>query len=289
MLHMKLSGIVGLLLIFSSCIKNNPNPAWIEVAVWNLEANPLLSGEEGELNHNFTDAYITVGGKIMGIFELPCKIPVLMDGSQYIEIYPVIRKNGISATKGIYPFCQPFTMTADLVKNETLQISPKTRYFTSSEFAFIEDFESASLKFETDGISNASLQQVLHTDPGKSGNCGHISLNATDSLWLGYTHDQMVLPKGGREVYLEIEYKMTNTLLTGVLAISPGSVKNHDNIQLNAQEASVATWRKAYIELKEIVSFSLETEYFEQYLKAVLDPGKSSADIYIDNIKVIHF
>lgn len=290
MLHMKLTGLFGLLLIFSSCIKNNPKPVWLEIDQWKLEANPLLSGAEGELNHNFTDAYISIGGKVIGMFELPIKIPVLLEGSQEIQIYPVVRNNGIAATKKLYPFCEAHKLTTTLVKGETIHISPVTRYSFATDFAWVEDFESAGIKFTTDPTSNATIVQVQHTDPGKTGNCGHVALTLSDSIWTGYTHDGMNLPIGGAEVYLEIEYKITNNLLTGVLGITlPGTTKINPNIQLNAQDPAVATWRKIYIDLKEIVSSSTTANYFEQYLQAVIDPGKTSSDIYIDNIKVIHF
>jgi hypothetical protein len=100
----------------------------------------------------------------------------------------------------------------------------------------------------------------------------------------------MVLPQGSAEVYLEIEYKTTNNVLTGVLGITlPGTNKINPNIQLNAQSASDVTWKKIYIDLKEIISSSTTADYFEQYLQAQIDPGKSSSDIYIDNYKIIHF
>lgn len=289
MLHMKLTGLFGLLLfLFSSCIKNNPKPAWIQIDAWKLEANPVLSGEEGELNHNFTDAYVYVGGKTMGIFELPIKLPVLLEGTMEIQVYPVVRNNGIAATKKMYPFCEPHKVTANLVKGETIHIVPVTRYSTATHFAWTEDFESAGIKFTTDPTSKASIEQILHTDAGKTGHCGHVALTLSDSVWTGYSHAQLNLPKGGTEVYLEVEYKVTNNLLTGVIGVSSGSKKINPFIQLNAQAPADATWKKIYLDLKEIVSSSTTADYFEHYLQAVIDPGKTSSNVYIDNIKVIH-
>ena len=42
-----------------------------------------------------------------GIFEVPFKIPILKSGSVSIKVYPVVKNNGISATKKIYPFLTP--------------------------------------------------------------------------------------------------------------------------------------------------------------------------------------
>ena len=56
--------------ILSSCIKNNPDPVWLEVHEWTLESNSELSTLEGELTHNFTEAWVFVDDKIVGVFEL---------------------------------------------------------------------------------------------------------------------------------------------------------------------------------------------------------------------------
>ena len=52
--------------ILSSCIKNNPDPFWLEVNEWTLEANSDLQLAEGELTHNFTEAWVYVDDKIIG-------------------------------------------------------------------------------------------------------------------------------------------------------------------------------------------------------------------------------
>lgn len=288
---MKFFWFIGLLFIFSSCIKNNPTPSWISIEKWQLEANILLSGAEGELTHNFTDAFVYVDDKLIGVFELPIKIPVLITGeNKKIMVYPAVRNNGIAATKKLYPFCEPHIIYSNLIAGETVTINPKTRYYSVCDFAWTEDFESAGIKITTDmTTSNATIEQVMHTDPGKTGNCGHIALTLSDSLWTGYSNDQLQLPIGGAEVYLEIDYKNSNNLLTGVLGISAGSTKINPNIQLNQQNPSNWEWKKIYIDLKEIVSSSSTAEYFEIYLQALIDAAEAEGDIYIDNVKVIHF
>lgn len=285
----KITLLIGIaLVILTSCVKNNPKPAWIKIEKWQLEANPLLSGAEGDLIHNFSEAWVYVDNKVVGVFELPIKLPILLEGAKEIVIFPAIKNNGIAKSKKIYPFVESYRATINLVAGQTVLLNPTTRYSSISNFSFVEDFESASIKFVTDPNSNASISQVPHTDPGRTGYCGHIALTQSDSLWTGTTNDGMVLPKQGAEVYLEIEYKNTNDILTGVLAITiPSSIVTHPYIRLNKQTNPV--WKKTYIDLKEIVSYSPSTDYFEQFLQILLNKGMVSSDVYIDNIKVIHF
>jgi hypothetical protein len=288
-LKAKITLLIGIaLVILTSCVKNNPKPSWIKIEKWQLLANPLLSGAEGELIHNFSEAWVYVDNKIVGVFELPIKLPILLEGAKEIVIFPAIRNNGIAKSKKIYPFVESYKTTINLVKGQTVTINPVTSYFSITNFSFVEDFESASIRFITDPNSNATINQVLHTDPGRTGYCGHIALTMSDSLWTGTTNDGMQLPKQSAEVYLEIEYKNTSDILTGVLAITlPGSVVQHPHIRLNKQTSPV--WKKTYIDLKEIVSFSNTADYFEQFLQILNDKNLVSSDVYIDNVKVIHF
>lgn len=283
-----IGGVLVLLLLSNSCIKNNPDPSWIEVNKWTLLANPDLSGSEGELTHNFSEAWVYIDDQVIGVFEVPFKIPVLKSGNVNIKIYPAVKNNGISATKKIYPFTTVFEINAELIKNQTLSINPTTQYKSLCLF-WIENFEnSPSFKIQDDPNTKAHLGTGNDPNILEWGNYyGLVNLDAVDSTWIAYTND-MNLPKG-QEVYLEIDYHNTNALITGVLDISPSGVVNNQNIQLNPQSSETVKWKKIYIDLKEIVSNSASNAYFKQSFQAVIDNGDSEGQIIIDNIKVIHY
>lgn len=278
-------------LLLSSCVRNNPKPVWLSLNKWVLEANPTQVDDAGQLTQNLSEVWVYVDNKIIGVFELPCKIPVLVSGNVKIQLYPAIRNNGIAATKKIYPFVEPLELQMDLTAGETYTIPMVTRYYSNVKF-WIEDFESPSqVKLETDPTSTTSL--TLDDDPAialPGGNSyGQVHFTASDSLWIAYTTENQVLPQSGAEVYLEIDYRNSNSLLSGVLAISSSDIKQNPHILLNAQDPSSMVWKKTYIDLKEIVSNSTSADYFKQYFRALIDEGNSQSDIYIDNIKVVHF
>ena len=58
---------------------------------------------------------------------------------------------------------------------------------------------------------------------------------------------------------------------------------------MNAQDPSTVTWKKIYIDLKELIAASASGAYFEQGFIATLDSGKTNTEILIDNIKLVHF
>lgn len=283
-------GLLGLLL--NGCVRNNPQPIWLEINEWTIESNPdlAINNEEPEyLSHNFTDVWVYVDNKIIGCFEVPCKIPVLISGdAKNIQLYPAIRNNGISATKKIYPFMDPVDTTMNLVSGQTYTFNPKTRYNSATNF-WIEDFESSNIKLDEDPLSAASMSYASNSAIALSGTYGHVSLNATDPIWIGVTTEALALPKGS-EVYLEVSYRNSTGILTGVKALNQdGSTKDNPNVSMNAQDAGSMQWKKIYIQLSEVISYSTNAVLFKQYLTAQLPENQSTADVYIDNIHIVYF
>ena len=68
-----------------------------------------------------------------------------------------------------------------------------------------------------------------------------------------------------------------------------GSTTDNPNVAMNAQDAGSMQWKKIYIQLTEIISYSSNANYFKQYLKAQLPEGQTTADVYIDNIHIVYF
>lgn len=294
--------LCGLSLVLSSCIKNNPDPVWIEVNEWTLEANPELGLDEGVLTHNITDAWLYVDNKLIGVFQVPFKVPVISSGNKEIKIFPTIRNNGISATKKIYPFLEEFIVQADLIQNEVFTINPVTRYRSGMQFQ-IFDFEDASLQIQEGSESTAIMQIVDETDDptifdadvngGIGGHWGQVILNETNNKYVASSSFQgsgsmdMTLPIG-EEVYLEIDYYLTESLTTGLIIVTSGGTTENPMIRINEQDPDNIEWKKIYIDLREVVSAYQDAQYFEFSFNAELE-GTSNAKINIDNVKAVHF
>lgn len=278
-----------LLLLVSGCVKNNPDPSWLYIDKWTLNANPNLSGAEGELTQNFSEAWVYINDECVGVFELPVKIPLLKTGSVNVKVYPGIKDNGISGTKRIYPFCNVFQQTIDLTANETVSLNPVTSYVSSANF-IIEDFEGANVLLENDPntsmtnyfISNQNLQ------PFNGNAYAKVNLNAMDSIWIAYTTFGSYHSKG-KEVYLEIDYYTTNRIITGLIAISPSGIKKNTNIQINKSSPETVKWKKIYISLKELIGASDANAYFDHSFEAFKESGMGNTEIRIDNVKVVYF
>ncbi len=286
---LKIYFFLPLLFLLTTCGKNNPDPSWLQINAWQLNANPNYGGAEGSLNHNISEAWVYVNDEVMGVFQLPCKIPILKAGTFNIKIMPAIKNNGIASTKKIYPFLDIYEVTGTLVQNQTLVLSPVTKYKDNISFT-IEDFEDINSSLLPDPNTSTTTYQLSNTNlEWFNGNYyAKINLNAVDSTWVAYTNWTSYIAKG-KDAYLEVDYHTTNTIVTELIEISPSGTVPRINYGMNAQDPSTVTWKKIYIDLKELIAAGASGAYFEQGFVAALDSGKTDTEIWIDNIKLVHF
>lgn len=286
----KFIAILGFAIILFSCTKNNPDPSWLEVSEWQLVEN-VLGNPAGELTENFTDAWVYVDDELIGVFEVPFKIPLLLEGVKEVKLYPTVLNNGISATKKIYPFVDAHVVNVELKKNEVTHIDPVTKYKTGVQFT-IFDFEDANLGLQENPSSTTSIyasNDPSIIQPFNGNSFGRVSLTDANRVWSAVTNLNQDLPGSGAEVYLEVDFLCTEDLITGLYAITGAESVHNINVRLNEQSAATAVWKKVYIELKTIVSGSPSADYFEHSFDATLDAAKTQGEINIDNIKVVHF
>lgn len=276
--------LVGLCL--TSCTKNPDNPSWLKIEPWTLNDNP--DAVEGELTHKFSDAWVYVDNELMGVFELPVKLPILKKGNLRIKVFPTIQNNGISATKKIYPFVDFYETQGDFSPSDTVVVLPSTQYINDLTY-WIEDFEDASIKIQEEDESLAAIVRANDQEHLKYGQYfGKVSLNTTDTSWIAVTTDQFFPPKTS-EVYLEVDYKSTNSVVTGVLELSSQGNTNHVNIQINPQAEETAEWRKIYIDLRDIIRNTPNAEAYKLTFLAYKDADKGSSELILDNLKFIYY
>lgn len=273
------------LLFLLSCSKKNPDPTWIKINEWNLISNK--TNKEGELSHNFSNAYIEIDDKTIGFFELPIQLPLLETGKHTIKIFPVVLNNGISASKTIYPFCVPYKLDIELNQNKTLTINPQTSYYTDCTF-WIEDFEDAGIKLK----SESGFEDLFSMDNNQKylkygNNYGKILVTKENPIWQGKTNTNSSLP-AGKNIYLELDYLNTENLLTGVFISNYSGMSYNPNVTLNAQDKANLRWKKVYIDLRQMISYSINGSIFEQYFNVINSSNIDTNFVLLDNIKLIY-
>jgi hypothetical protein len=281
---------VSLVLLFSlfiSCNIINPAeeiPAYIEIDTsYFFVNNPA---KEGSASHKITDAWVYINNDFRGVFELPTKFPVLDKNDCDITIRPGIKMNGIAATRVNYLLYRPFTTRLNLQPLSVYKITPTYTYYENLKFPFKEDFESSN-SFENYPRSDTSIIRTNNPSLVFEGNfSGALYLDKERSYFKAkaVSANKFKLPDSGKTVFLEMNYRCNNTF-----AIGFGSKYNVDAIEtlliiLNPSP----NWNKIYINFTEEASKNASALEHYFYIESILNPGVEKAEIFLDNLKIVH-
>lgn len=278
-------------LFFLGCKQEDLTPSWLKINTFSFTTNEATQGAN---TSNITDAWVYMDEKPLGVFELPCVLPVLDKGEHQFTIFPGIKNNGISSSRIRYPFYNTYETIVDLALDDTTTIFPSTTYKSNLTFAYIEDFEGAGISLAKSGSSDTNIVFIEKAEfpelVAYGEKCGGIFFEGDDTLYAGSTLETLALPKN-QDVFLEVDYRNDNKLSMGTIAIFPnGSTQERTPlVSMTPQQSGSEVWKKIYINLKEDISFSITASAFEIYFLAKRDKGNVVSNIYIDNIKVVHY
>ena len=279
-------------LLFYGC-KKQKIPAFVQINDFQLVQNPSVPNSvEGMLTSEITNVLVYVNGNNLGYYELPIKIPILEEGVTNISLFPAVQQNGISGTIIDYPFYKTFDTTLNLIPEAEYEITPTTMYKDNIS-SWIMDFEGATT-LNSEPNSMVDMVKIAPTDtnghhivPAINGSgVGWVRIDQTDSLWNARTNS-LVNPSG--RVWLELDYKITNSVLNTFIAGQSGGEDEFPYLFLTPSAKGSEYWKKIYIDLTENVSFAATANYYEAGFTAVLDNGLTDADVCLDNIKILYF
>ena len=263
--------------IGSGCNIINPEediPAYIYIDSFNLTT---VATEEGSDAHNITDAWIAVDDNLIGAFELPATVPVLANGTSKISIFAGIKENGISSIRLRYPFYTLYSTTKNLTPATIDTIIPSIEYVNNAEFPLIENFENG----------NDFIGMNTTTDPAKvfeGSRSGRVLLDdANDSLIA--VSSSYFLPKDGRQVWLEMNYKNSHDFLVYVRTVNFTSGAQNLNylITITPQPA----WNKIYLNLTSVIT-GTQADQVNIAFVALKPESANTAEYFWDNIKILH-
>jgi hypothetical protein len=262
-----------------------PIPVYITVDTIKLET---LQNTEGTNSHKIRDAWLFVDNQLIGPFELPMKAPVLHEGTHSIEIFAGMADNGIVSYPEVYPFYNRYVTTKNFVPGEVLVVEPTVTYIDKTIFAFIEDFEAGNLfGDDLDGNDTTVIERV---SAGKfEGNkSGKITLTSINSIFEAAT----VLEYGILDpsnptspIYLELNYKTNVPFEIGVMGFKSNAYVNKVYV---AGVNTKAEWNKIYINLT-LDTSTMDADRFKIVIRAAKGAEVETGEIYLDNIKLLHF
>jgi hypothetical protein len=289
--------LLALSLAMPGCDKEvEPVPAYLHIEPFKITAtNPEV---HGSISEKITHAKVFLLDKTtgeshsLGVVTLPATIPSLATGEQEIIIDPIIKANGNTLFLEIYPFYNRFKQNINLVSNEELTVSPVTSYVDNAKFEFVEDFEGPGHLFEVDRDNNPGTKIELSKDDIFEGEySGKITLDSANNVIVAASNFvYTLLYSDVGKVFMEVNYKTDVVLEFGVLNIDAtgNEFPNFEFVVLAKPE-----WNKIYFDMTDIIATASHNRFvFVMRAGLPFENGKPTlekAEIYLDNIKLIHF
>jgi hypothetical protein len=222
---------------------------------------------------------------------------ILGEGPVKISIYGGIKADGISSRRRRYLFYQPYVLNNyNLVAGEMDTLNgariPTVTYYPSTQITMWNvDFSDPFIPFFQDALSDTGMVRVTNPPEVFEGSgCGLLTLDANQTYMKVATAELFDLPKGGRPVFLELNYKANNSFAVGLTSISAGNTIHQDNtiIRSTYDDNGNLVWKKIYCEFTELVSTNINAFAHEIYFKLFKDQGVSIPLVYIDNVRLVY-
>ncbi|MDQ3051356.1 MAG: hypothetical protein M3Q95_10765 [Bacteroidota bacterium] len=279
-----------LIISISGCDFINPDeqaPGFIQIDSFVFDPTPTLGELGASASTNIRDVWVYLDNDFQGVYELPAKFPVLNTGPTNLILSPGILLNGIAATRSPYPFYRGNISQVVIPELGTLNINPVVSYFDSIQCSFCEDFEGSGFSLTTTSISDTLMYQTDVGDPNNfEGLCGRVILDQNDTRFEITSTTAYDLPGSGAAVYLELDYKINQTMLAGIFIVTPNLPDEQIGL-INLKATS--EWNKIYVQLGYTVSAYPDASGYKIFFGAVKNPDIPLAEFYLDNIKVVHF
>ena len=258
-------------------------PAYIRVDDVSLSTTYILEGSNSQA---INDCWLYIDDQLIGIFEPPFSVPVLYEGQSKLEIFPGIKKNGISNSRVRYPFYTSYLNDSNLIleAGEEHLVKPKFNYISGLEFAWKEDFEDLSLTMTNAPSFDADLILKRSSEAFEGNGFGLVELGPNAGAFKALNSDALDLPQLGAEIYIELDYKCDSEFEIGYRTNRlDGSVFEQSMIVVNP----TTEWKKIYVELGEEISEETNVKDFEIFILAFIPEGVTNSKLYFDNIKLL--
>jgi len=195
--------------------KEEAIPAFI-----NIEEYHLNPGDLGSAHHNISDAWLSVNGEFIGVFELPATIPVLTEGPATIRISPGIKNFGQANDRQDYKLIEDFVLNTTLVPEEIISLSPEINFFDSLILQpSSEDFSGTGANL----IVNPGSFEIVEDPTLDSSPLTDIDVGEfiSESGLLEITSDSPFSVVNLGPTFLEFDYQTNENFLVGLTTLIP--------------------------------------------------------------------
>ena len=266
-------------------------PSFIEVTAFKVEDTPgnSVSRYEGCFTSNINTVEITVENStesnLIGVFELPCRVPVLCEGEYDVVLKPAIKLNGISGTRSSYPFyTDAVVKKVNFVPDSVITLDTQAVHYTNyTRFAWEEYCENwvvnPFLPVGDTAVHIVKDKDTVRSDAG----CAAIYMSPSQDS-LVFTLKDSCIVNINDALILEMDYWTNVPLEIGMQSkYSSGSTEaTYYAISLYPNQG----WQKIYIQLGRLWSNAFNYYNTFKLVFRVTNPDGIEAKTYMDNFKL---
>ena len=284
---MKVKVLIAAMLIgcfVQSCNIINPAekiPTYIRIDSVTVKTDNYT--KTGSTSSKITSAWVYANNSLVGVFDVPARVPILIDGNSIVTIAPGISINGLKDFQAVYPFYSFDTFSVAPSPGNIIPRASKVQYTDIAQFKWMEDFETGSKFQEINAYIDEDTSLVRVTESSKvfEGKAsGYIYLNSAHTKSEIINIDDINITKG--EAYLEINYKCSIPFEVGLQTTKSASIV----YEYIAGAKATDTWKKLYIGLSDFTSRN-QGPIYHVMIKTVLPDGTTEGFVSVDNLKVI--
>jgi hypothetical protein len=270
-----------------------PTPNYVVVNSFELATDYPTQGTRSS---KITTVWAYRNQELIGVFELPVRFPIVGRGQQSISLYPGVNLNGMSSTRALNPFWEPYTFQVTLGDGQA-DLNPgsngtvPTTYNAQAQFDLVENFDGVGLNMADANATDTFLYRTNNPaerfpSPAPETNVfsGKVVMPKKASLFeIVTTNTYSNWPKGGAPVYFEMDYKTEIPLVVGVYVNTPGQTFQTPLVQINANDQ----WNKIYIDMAPEINYPGATDY-SIFIGGVKGATTNNPVVLLDNIKVVY-
>jgi len=275
--------IVVIALVYSCDIINPEEevPGFLVIEDVTLELGPLQGAPTSKITH----VQVAVDGLSLGGFPLPARIPIYDDDARVL-LEAAVQTNGRSASVTSYPFYTRLDQTVTVPSGQSVTLPLDLSYTSGTMVRYVEGFEFGNT-FTLDLDEDLDTGIEITSETAASGNTsGKITLTAdNDILSVASAIAVNDIPANGSAVYLELDYMNEISFSVGLVGINGSEEIPVEFILLNPSD----TWNKVYVDITQLILDS-RLDSYRLLVRALYDTSAGeTADIFLDNIKLLHF
>lgn len=268
--------VSGTLFLSSGCATDASTiPSFVKIDTIIVDSTSYDS--TGSISSKISFAWVYINDNLQGVYQLPCKFPVIGEGVKNFKIFGGVYEfgNGNSATR--YIFYDEWETSDTLVVQDTLLLQPHVRYNVGLKIPSIQDFDINGSDFVK--TSSQGDYQGAYNIGSYEGNSGYMHLGTGEtSPCVIESGTAINVPKNLPGYFFEINYKCNSPFYFDIKT-SQGS---RSVIGFNTKD----TWNKAYINITYAIDVTPGTDV-KLVFTMPRDTTMADQEVLIDNLKLI--